>query len=335
MPRRRALAVPHLLVLLLCLVSMPLPAAMPDWFKDSFLYLGEEVANAAAAGKRVALYFHQEECPYCQRMLAVNFSQRDIVAKTQAQFNVIAINIWGDLEVTDLTGKVSSEKDFARDQKVQFTPTLLFLDEQGAVTFRLNGYYPPERFSALLDYSAQRPAPTASFPEFLAARTVTPASAELHQDPTYLPHPLQLNRRASAKPLLLLFEQASCQTCDELHREGLTRDEAREMLKAFDVALIDIGSAEPLITPDGRELAARDWSRELGIHYTPTLLFLDAGGQEVFRTDAYVRPYHIATSLAYVATGAYQRQPEFQRFILERIAARRESGETGPPKLWD
>ncbi|MGB8145709.1 MAG: hypothetical protein WCF05_11160, partial [Chromatiaceae bacterium] len=79
----------------------------------------------------------------------------------------------------------------------------------------------------------------------------------------------------------------------------------------------------------------RDWSRELGINYTPTLLFLDASGQEVFRTDAYIRPYHIATSLAYVATGAYQRQPEFQRFILERIAARRESGETGPPKLWD
>ena len=132
---RRALAIPHLL--LLCLVSTPLLAAMPTWFKDSFLYLGEEVANAAAEGKRVALYFHQEECPYCQRMLEVNFSQRDIVAKTQAQFNVIAFNIWGDLEVTDLEGKVSSEKDFARDQKVQFTPTILFLDEQGAVTSAL------------------------------------------------------------------------------------------------------------------------------------------------------------------------------------------------------
>ncbi|MGB8144853.1 MAG: thioredoxin family protein, partial [Chromatiaceae bacterium] len=225
---RRALVVPHLL--LLCLVSAPLLAAMPTWFKDSFLYLGEEVANAAAEGKRVALYFHQEECPYCQRMLEVNFSQRDIVAKTQAQFNVIAINIWGDLEVTDLAGKVSSEKDFARDQKVQFTPTILFLDEQGAVTFRLNGYYPPERFSALLDYSAQRPAPTGSFKDFLAARTGPPASAELHRDPSYLPHPLKLNQRPSAKPLLLLFEQASCQTCDELHREGLARDEAQELL---------------------------------------------------------------------------------------------------------
>ncbi|MBP8024357.1 MAG: thioredoxin fold domain-containing protein [Chromatiaceae bacterium] len=333
MKTRRALAAPYLL--LLCLVSAPLMASMPSWFKDSFLYLGEEVANAAAEGKRVALYFHQEECPYCKRMLEVNFSQRDIVEKTRAQFNVIAINIWGDLEVTDLAGKVSSEKDFARDQKVQFTPTMIFLDEQGAVTFRLNGYYPPERFSALLDYSAQRPAPTGSFKDFLAARTGLPASAELHQDPSYLPHPLKLNQRPSAKPLLLLFEQASCQACDELHREGLARDEAKELLKQFDVALVDIGSAEPITTPDGRELAARDWSRELGINYTPTLLFLDAGDKEVFRTDAYIRPYHIATSLAYVGTGAYQRQPEFQRFILERIEARRSAGESGPPNLWD
>jgi len=321
--------------LLLWLVTSPLMAALPGWFKDSFLHLDEELENATAEGKRLVLYFHQEECPYCKRMLEVNFTQRDIEAKAQAQFHFIAINIWGDLEVTDLRGKVTSEKDFAHDQRVQFTPTLLFLDEQGRVTFRLNGYYPPERFSALLDYSAQHPAPAGSFQDFLAARAGPQPSTELHQDPSYLPHPLKLNQRPSTKPLLLLFEQPSCQACDELHREGLARDEARELLGQFDVALVDFGSTEPLITPDGREMTARDWSRELGINYTPTLLFLGTGGQEVFRTDSYIRPYHVATSLAYVATGAYQSQPEFQRFIQERIEARRESGETGPPKLWD
>lgn len=329
----RALALT--LFLLLGLVTNPLPAAMPTWFKDSFLYLQEEVDKAAEEGKRVALYFHQEECPYCQRMLNVNFTQRDIVERAQSQFNFIAINIWGDLEVTDLEGTVSSEKDFARAQRVQFTPTILFLDAAGRVSFRLNGYYPPERFSALLDYLGQQPAPSGSFTEFLAARSPAPASAELPQDPAYLTHPLKLDRRPSGKPLLLLFEQASCQACDELHREGLTRDEARELLKAFDVAQVDIWSSESLTTPDGRELTARDWSRELGIHYTPTLLFLDATGKEVFRTDAYIRPYHLSTSLAYVVTGAYLRQPEFQRFIQERIDARRAAGESGPPNLWD
>lgn len=322
-------------LLMLGQAASPLLAAMPSWFKDSFLYLREEVANAAAEGKRVVLYFHQEACPYCQRMLDVNFTQRDIVEKTQAQFNLIAINIWGDLEVTDLEGRVTSEKDFALAQRVQFTPTLLFLDEEGKVSFRLNGYYPPERFSALLEYTAQRPAPAMSFTEFLASQSAPPARAEFHSDPAYLPHPLRLNPRGSGKPLLVLFEQASCKACDELHRESLTREEAQASLKALEVAQVDIWSPETLITPDGRELTARDWSKELGISYTPTLLFLDAKGREVFRTDAYIRPYHIGTSLAYVATGAYQRQPEFQRFIQERIEARRASGEKGPPNLWD
>lgn len=323
------------LFLLLGLVSGHLSAAMPGWFKDSFLYLQEEVDKAAEEGKRVALYFHQEECPYCQRMLNVNFTQRDIAERAQSQFNFIAINIWGDLEVTDLDGTVSSEKDFARAQRVQFTPTILFLDSAGRVAFRLNGYYPPERFSALLDYLTQQPAPTGSFSEFLAARSPPPPGAPLGPDTAALPHPLKLDQRASGKPLLVVFEQASCQACDELHREGLARDEARELLAGFDLARVDIWSAETLTTPDGRQVSAQDWSRELGIDYTPTLLFLDASGQEVFRTDAYIRPYHIGTSLAYVATGAYQRQPEFQRFILERIEARRATGESGPPNLWD
>lgn len=324
------------LFLLLVLVSGPLSAAMPGWFKDSFLYLQEEVDKAAEEGKRVALYFHQEECPYCQRMLNVNFTQRDIAERAQSQFNFIAINIWGDVEATELDGTVHSEKDFARAQRVQFTPTILFLDAEGRVAFRLNGYYPPERFSALLDYLTQRPAPTGSFSEFLAARSPAAApGAPSPPDTASLPHPLKLDQRTSGKPLLVVFEQASCQACDELHREGLARDEARELLAGFDLARVDIWSSEPLTTPDGRQVTAQDWSRELGIHYTPTLLFLDAGGQEVFRTDAYIRPYHISTSLSYVATGAYQRQPEFQRFILERIEARRAAGESGPPNLWD
>ncbi|UCH41645.1 MAG: hypothetical protein JSU67_08290, partial [Gammaproteobacteria bacterium] len=31
----------------------------PEWFKESFLEFEEDVAEAAAAGRRVMLYFHQ------------------------------------------------------------------------------------------------------------------------------------------------------------------------------------------------------------------------------------------------------------------------------------
>jgi len=40
-----------------------------------------------------------------------------------------------------LDGKVMREKEFARLMRVQFTPTILFLDEKGGTVARLNGYY--------------------------------------------------------------------------------------------------------------------------------------------------------------------------------------------------
>ncbi|MCK7502390.1 MAG: thioredoxin fold domain-containing protein [Comamonadaceae bacterium] len=94
------------------------------------------------------VYFGQDGCPYCKELMQTNFSQRAIVDKTRRHFMPIALNIWGDREVTWIDGKRMAEKDFAKMLKVQFTPTLLFLDEKGEVVVRLNGYYPPHRFEA-------------------------------------------------------------------------------------------------------------------------------------------------------------------------------------------
>ena len=74
----------------------------PAWFKQSFLDLREDVAEATAGGKRLMLYFYQDGCPYCQKLLETNFALRDIVDKTRATLDVVSINIWGDREVTDL-----------------------------------------------------------------------------------------------------------------------------------------------------------------------------------------------------------------------------------------
>ena len=94
----------------------------PSWFKESFLDLKEDVAEAAQAGKRLLLYFYQDGCPYCARLLQDNFGNRDIAEKTRRNFDVVAINIWGDREVTGLDGKTLTEKQFARKLGVQYTP---------------------------------------------------------------------------------------------------------------------------------------------------------------------------------------------------------------------
>ena len=124
---------------------------IPAWFEESFLDLPVDIRDAARSGKRLMVYFGQDGCPYCRQLMQTNFTQRQIVDKTRRNFVAIALNIWGDREVTWTDGKVRREKDFAAHLKVQFTPTLLFLDERGGIVARLNGYYPPHRLEPALD----------------------------------------------------------------------------------------------------------------------------------------------------------------------------------------
>jgi thioredoxin-related protein len=305
----------------------------PKWFKDSFLDIREEIAAAKTAGRRLMLYFYQDGCPYCTKLLTENFARKEIADKTRKYFDVIAINIWGDREVTDNAGTVLPEKAFAKALGVQFTPTLLMLDEQGVPALRLNGYVPPHKFETALDFAGQRLEKRQKYTDYMQANAREPASGKLHAQPWLMPEPLDLGQRAgNTMPLMVLFEQKVCAACDEMHGEGFSRPEVTALIKRFRVARVDIASPEKLKTPAGESLAMRDWARKLNVVYTPSIAFFDVGGREVFRVEGYLRPFHLASSLDYVASGEYRKQPEFQRYIEARAAARRQRGE--PVELW-
>ena len=138
--------------------------------------------------------------------------------------------------------------------------------------------------------------------------------------------PYDLRRgRGGAKPLAVLFETRSCAACDELHREGFKRSEVLAQLARFDVARLALDSPLELTTPGGAKMRAADWARELKIVYAPSIVFFDRRGREVFRIEAYLRPFHLSGSFEYVSNGAYAREPSFQRYLqakAERMRAR-------------
>ncbi len=320
----------------------PHPIDIPPWFTDSFLDFPEEMAEAAKAGKRLLVYIGQDGCPYCRELMQTNFSQRAIVEKTRANFVAIALNLWGDRELTWLDGKKTSEKALAKALKVQFTPTLLFIDPASAqVVGRLNGYQPPERFSAALDHVIARGEKRQLLAEYLAdhlaANVKETARAELNEQAFFLPAPFDLRRKPGGRPLAVLFERRRCAPCDEMHQQGFQRPEVQAQLRRLDVARFALHDRRELTTPDGRRLSAEAWARELGVGFTPTLVFFDAAGpvragREVFRLDGYTRPFHLATALEYVAERAWQRQPEFQRYIRDKADHLRERGQV--VELW-
>jgi thioredoxin-related protein len=260
---------------------------LPAWFSQSLLILPEDIADAAKEKKRVMLYFEQEGCPYCKRMVEVNFRDPRIAGRLQDRFVPIALNIWGDREVTAPDGKVMSEKQLAAALRVQFTPTLIFLDEKGSVSLRVNGYYPPERFLAALD-AAAGPGP-------VAENATATAMA----------------RRPRTKPLALLFVADGCRACDEL-KVTLRDDNVAKQLARFDLEQLPMAGAQ---------------AKQMAVGEAPTLVLFDAKGQEVLRLEAYFRAFHVAGSLEYVASGAYRTEPSFQRFLQTKADRMRRGGQ--------
>ena len=299
---------------------------VPDWFKVSFLDLHEDVAEAAENGKRVMVFFFQDGCPYCKKLLEDNFGQREIADKTRKYFDVVTINIWGDREVT-VGDKTLTEKKFAEALKVQYTPTLMFFNENNKVVYRANGYYPPEKFDTVLDYVGTHKEKEIDFQSYMARVDPQPSTGKLHTGVINIKNPDNLREALEpGKHLLVMFEQKLCASCDELHTDIIKRPESREMLSRLNVTLVDMWSHKEITRPDGKKTKISEWAKDLDIRYAPTLVYFNDEGVEVFRSDAYLKAFHMLSVMDYVSSNAYKKHPNFQRYIDIRADHLREEG---------
>lgn len=296
----------------------------PAWFKDSFLNLREDVAEAKASNKRVMLLFTQDNCPYCNALVERNLAQKAIETRLRERFDVIAVNIWGDREIVGLDGVKHTEKSYAVAQKVQFTPTLLFFDEAGNMILRLNGYLPPERFRTAIEYVAQRKEKTIPYRDYVAANTPPATGGELFKEDFFKPAPYQL--QGGSRPLAVFFEQKDCPSCAELHQKVLTDSDTRAVLRKLDVIQLDMWSKTPVLTPQGKQLTAREWAKSLDVKYAPTIVVFDPRGREIIRSEAFFKVFHTQGVFAYAAEGAYKTEPNFQRYLSARAEKLREQG---------
>ncbi|MFV1997594.1 MAG: thioredoxin family protein, partial [Acidiferrobacterales bacterium] len=276
---------------------------------------------------RLFIYFHQKGCPYCAELVNNNFSQKDIVDYTRKHFDALAIDLWGSQEVTDLDGKAYSEKVFSANNKVWFTPTLLFFDEKGNVVMRMNGYYPPHQFMTALRYVAEKQDRKMSFRDYYAKRATVKSAGKLHSQPFFKKAPLNLAGMGTKKPLIVFFEQKDCHACDRLHKNIFPRSMTRELLQKFDAVQLDMWSNDKVTTPSGKNMTARQWARKLGITYAPSAVLYD-GGKEVIRIEAFLKAFHVQSVMDYVASGGYKTQPSLQRYISARAGKLREQGKT-------
>lgn len=298
----------------------------PNWFKESFLEFEEDIAEAAEQGKRLVVYFHQDGCPYCNKLVEDNFTDPRILELMQNKFQLVAINMWGDREVVQVGGQDFTEKTLAAAMNVDFTPTLLFFSENRKVVLRLDGYYPPSEFIQALTYVSDRLEDRHSFSQYLAAARPQQTAGQL-PPADWLKASSTLPLDAGSSPVLVLFEEPDCESCDLLRDKTFRHDTADDLLRQFTVVRLNRWADETIVKQNGTPTTARQWAVELGLGFSPAIVLFDSSGERIITGDAMFKTFHVLGMLDYVASGAYNHEPSFQRYLSERAERIRATGQ--------
>lgn len=277
----------------------------PDWFKESFLDIAGDVEEAAEAGKHVILFMHLNDCPYCAKMADENFAHAPYTPFIRKNFDVIQINIKGDREVAFDENTSMSEKELAKKLKVRYTPTILFLNKENKTVLRLNGYRSVPAFKHALDYVQQQAYLKTTLNQFIESQQASPVY-------TFRDHPMfkrVTDLSSAAKvPLALLFEDSSCDACNELHDGHLSNPETLKILENITFVRLDANSEDPIIDPEGNKTTAKAYAEKLGLTYRPGIVLFDKG-KEIIRIDGLLYTYHFQEVLRYVGERHYIKYP--------------------------
>jgi thioredoxin-related protein len=84
------------------------------FFNETWGDFREELANAKQQNKKgILIFFEMDECPFCHYMKSNVLNQPEVQAFFRENFLNFTVDIEGDVEITNMDGKVMKQKDFA------------------------------------------------------------------------------------------------------------------------------------------------------------------------------------------------------------------------------
>nr|CRH07551.1 Conserved exported protein of unknown function. Similar to the C-terminal of thiol:disulfide interchange protein dsbD [Candidatus Magnetococcus massalia] len=163
----------------------------------------------------------------------------------------------------------------------------------------------------------------ALFPLLLLLLAPTTASA-LVQEPFFQDSFLDMAEDAATaadegKILMLFYEQEACPYCKQLHETTLRDAKVQSYMQAhFYPVLLDIYGAREVSNFRGKATREKAFARSQRVHFTPTVIYYDAKGHELFRLAGYWKPMHFLASMRYVKEGHY-KDKNFQDLIRQIV----------------
>ncbi len=294
----------------------------PDWFKLSLGDLNDDLDEAKKAGKKgIITYFGQKRCAYCEQFFKTSLSDIDIKNYLQKHYDLIAFDIWGIDDITDTDGTTYTERELSIHYKTNFTPSLVFYDDEGTPVFRLRGFYPPYKFRAALQYVAEGFYKKETFSDYFARANpgVYFLLGGLTERDFFLEPPYDLAAlRENNKPTAVFFEQGNCHACDLLHSAPLSKELSIGEIEKMNVIQLNMWADTEVITPQGKKTTAKEWAKSLDLFYAPSIVFFDADGKEIIRVDSVTHFYRLWGVMDYVNQEGYKKAKDYQDWRLKQ-----------------
>ncbi len=285
----------------------------PSWFKQSFLDISEDVDEATAKNKHLMLFIDLDGCPYCTKMLKESFETKNQTSNfIKKHFDVINLNVKGSREIT-WKGKSMTEKEFAVNLRIQYSPTILFLDKDKNVVLKLNGYRTAENFKTILEYIDGKHYKTKTLSEYLELVKNKSLKSETINKTTKKMEDLS----KISSPLAIIFDEKQSTSSKEFHKTTLKNKDVVKELSKFTVVRFDANSNEEFIGVDGVKTTPRAFVKSINLDYRPGILLYNEK-KLVSTVDALLYSFHFKELLRYVSQKEYKYFDTYLAYLAVR-----------------
>lgn len=279
---------------------------VPEWFKESFLDIKEDISEAEANNKHFMIFMDLEGCPYCTKMLNENFIAQNKTSEfIKKYFDVINIDVKGSREISWDENTTLTEKALAEKLEIQYSPTILFFNKNKEVVVRVNGYRNKDDFKYILEFVQGKYYEQMSLTQYLEKIT----KETLY---TFIENKMFKDLKDLSKiktPLAVIFEDGSCTQCDYFHNRLLKDKDVLKEFKNFTIVRLNANSDEQIIDIDGNKTTAKEWVKKINLDYRPGILLYD-NKKLISTVDALLYPFHFKELLRYVGEKHYKKYPK-------------------------
>lgn len=287
---------------------------IPNWFKQSFLDIPEDIQEASKNNKHLMIFLDFDGCPYCAKMIKESFSTTNHTSDfIKKHFDVVNLNIKGDREIIWDSSTKLSEKDLAIKLGLEYSPTILFLDENQKIILRLNGYRSATNFKLILEFIHGKHYLKQNLSEFLQNvknKTLYKQIANSNFK--------NINDLSKIKtPLAVIFEDGSCTQCEFFHNAILKNKDVIDELSKFTVVRFDANSNDEFITNDGIKTTPKQFIKSINLDYRPGIILYN-DGKVISVVDALLYSFHFKELLRYVSNKEYDNYSGYLNYLAAR-----------------